>query len=172
MCPVDRDYAAGILPFAVHGTTILFLVGKDAQDGSWSDFGGKVENVDRTEIETAQREFNEETCGSVLELKALRVRMAVAQNFRMLTSCTQSKHPYYMYVLQIPYDSCVRPAFRRTVAFLRSARIHKRYVEKVDLQWVTWHELQTLTLRSVFQATVVRHQKLLRELGHTGRLPL
>lgn len=162
-------YAAGILPFAVHEGIIIFLVGKDAQDGLWSDFGGKAEQLDKTDLDTAQREFTEETCGVIVDLETLRARMTAPGNYKKLVSSTQSRHPYYMYLLQVPFDPGSRAAFRRQVKFLRSIRLHKRYVEKADIEWVTWPQLQALKLRTVFQATLVKHKDLLSSLQSSSR---
>lgn len=168
-CNVPRGdeyiaYAAGILPYARYKGLTVFLVGKDAQDGAWSDFGGKYETRDRCQMETAQREFQEETCGCVMTRKALRSRMFHAHNYRLLESLTQAKHPYYMYLMEIPFDPLVRRTFERVVDFIRFSKMPKSMVEKTDLQWVTLQQLKTSKLRSVFQATIERHQGLLQAL--------
>lgn len=160
-----KGYAAGILPYALYENEIVFLIGQDAHDGLWSDFGGKFEPADRTALETAQREFNEETCGAVIEAWALKVRMSLPRNYHMLTSATQSRHPYFMFVVELPFDSGCRACFKRITSFLRSERIQKRYVEKMDVQWVTWKQLCQMNLRRVFHATIIRHQRYLRDLG-------
>lgn len=164
---MQKEYAAGIMPFAVHGGEVLFLVGKDSQDGLWSDFGGKAELSDKSELETAQREFNEETCGAVVELRALKVRMAVAANVTELLSATQSRHPYHMFLVHLPFEPGSRRAFRRAAAFLRGGRFHRRFVEKADVVWVTWRQLHGLPLRAVFHATLARHQPYLQALAVT-----
>ena len=164
-------YAAGILPFALYKGTVVFLVGKDAQDGLWSDFGGKYETKDRTELETAQREFIEETCGCVLDMRALKMRMNHTHHYRVLTSLTQSKHPYYTHVIQVPFDPMVRSIFRRTTAFLRFLKLPRGVMEKVDLRWVTLDGLKQLSCRSVFQSSMTRHEDFFTALAQTGRLP-
>lgn len=163
-------YAAGILPFARYNGETVFLVGRDAQDGTWSDFGGKYESRDKNEMETAQREFYEETCGMVMDMKALRMRMSFPQTFQMLQSTTQSKHPYYMHLLEVPFDPGLRAHFRRSVAFLRFSRLPKTLVEKADVQWVTLAQLRRLTLRAVFAQSVRRHEAVLVALATDGML--
>lgn len=155
-------YAAGILPFARYRGFTVFLVGKDAQDGMWSDFGGKYETKDKNELDTAQREFQEETCGCVMTRKVLRNRMLHAHNYTLLESTTQARHPYYMYLMEIPFDPSIRKLFERVVDFLRFSKLPKSMVEKVDMQWVTLQQLKTLKLRPVFQATLERHHQLLQ----------
>ena len=52
---------AGILPYTYddHGTA-FFLIGKEPS-GHWADFGGRGEDADITPLQTAAREFSEET---------------------------------------------------------------------------------------------------------------
>ena len=55
-------YSAGILPYSFYNGVTYFLVGKDAREDGWSDFGGKCEVIDESKaIMTACREFYEET---------------------------------------------------------------------------------------------------------------
>lgn len=167
----DTPYAAGVLPWACLKGRVIFLVGRDAQDGTWSDFGGKHEARDRSELETAQREFYEETCGTVMDLRALKTRMNCPQTFRMLVSTTQSKHPYFMYLLEIPFDASLRTAFRKTVAYLRFAKVARGMVEKTDVQWVTLEQLRRMDLRSIFGQTLRRHEATLEKLAAARCMP-
>ena len=163
-------YAAGILPFATYRGEVMFLVGRDAQDGTWSDFGGKCETRDNSPLDTAQREFYEETCGVVMELKTLKMRMNCTDTYHMLQSSTQSRHPYYMHLLEIPFDPGLRTQFRRTVSFLRFSKLPKALVEKGDVQWVTLTQLKRLSLRSIFAQTLRRHESTLVSLVAAGQL--
>jgi hypothetical protein len=63
-------YSAGILPYTFdQNGKCLFLLGKD-NDNDWSDFGGRCEFKDRSDpINTATREFYEETLGAVLTIE-------------------------------------------------------------------------------------------------------
>lgn len=55
---------AGILPYTRVNGALLVLVGQEFGTGYWSDFGGKRESVDGTDLRaTAAREFAEETRG-------------------------------------------------------------------------------------------------------------
>lgn len=166
-------YAAGILPFARHNNKTFFLLGRDAQDGFWSDFGGKHENRDRTELDTAQREFYEETCGCVLDLRSLKVRMSFPSNYLVLHSTTQSKHPYYMYLMQIPFEPNLRSCFKKTLTFLRFMRFPRAALEKNDLMWVDVDDMMggDLGLRSVFLNTITRHLLLIHAVSQSGALP-
>ena len=74
-------YAAGILPYTLVNGKVYFLLGKDIRDGAWSDFGGKSEPDDVHVVDTACREFFEETCGILIDPKALRLRMSALTPF-------------------------------------------------------------------------------------------
>lgn len=162
-------YGAGILPVTWHGTTLLFLVGKDVRDGLWSDFGGKCERADKNDpVETAVREFYEETCGVVLsDVKGLK---SLVQRGPVLTlKCrTQNNYPYTMYVVELPFVPHVRNAFQKVAAFLRHHNMHKSLLEKTDVQWVTWSHLTSPAFpkRHVFETSITQHHALLAALAN------
>jgi len=163
-------YAAGVLPYTFYQNTLYFLVGKDIRDNSWSDFGGKAEAEDKDTLDTAMREFYEETCGVVMDLKALKARFAGRSN-RVMVSATQNGHPYYMYALQVPFTPHLRSTYRKLLAFMRYRKLYKKNIEKTDMQWVCLDDLlirDRLTLRSVFASTVRRHAATLRLLAPTA----
>lgn len=161
-----RHYAAGILPITWCGTTALFLVGKDLRDETFSDFGGRVERVDdNSPMSTAVREWYEETLGVCMGSKAVRVRMQ-PHNSLCLRSKTQNGHPYYMYVIEIPFAPHLRNAFHKTLNFLKYRNLHKVYVEKTDVQWVTLDTmLHDLPKRPVFANTIHAHRELLEQVS-------
>ena len=161
-------FAAGILPVTWHRGTCLFLVGKDVRDQCWSDFGGKCERVDKGDpLNTATREFYEETYGVLVDAHALRRRLAPGVNCLLLRSRTQNGHPYHMYVVEVPYLPHVRNAFHKALGFLRHKNLHKLFVEKTDVQWLTWPELRAAALikRPVFACTVDHHAAMLERLA-------
>lgn len=160
-------YAAGILPVTWSDGQPLFLVGRDVRDNSWSDFGGKCERVDKNDpLNTACREFYEETYGCVVEARALRHRLSPV-NCLALRGRTQNSHPYWMYVAEVPYLPHLRNAFHKTLNFLRHKNLFKLYVEKTDVRWVTFQELvgSHLPKRQVFKATLDSHAHVLSRVA-------
>lgn len=159
-----RHYAAGILPITWVDNTAMFLVGKDLRDDTYSDFGGKNERVDRNDaISTSVREFYEETLGMVLPAKALRQRMRPT-NCLCLASKTQNGHPYYMYVVEVAFMPHLRNAFHKMLAFLKYRNMHKLYVEKTDVRWVSLETMHTdLPKRTVFAHTIDTWIEVLRK---------
>lgn len=146
-------YAAGILPYTFHSGQVFMLLGKDVRDGSWSDFGGKSEAVDCKPIDTACREFYEETCGTLVDPKALHIRMTGQTPFSR--TYTQHGKVYYMYTLQLPFRADHRSNFRRMLAYMKHIHCYKRKVEKTDIRWVPVDAMLngTIRLRSVFDNT-------------------
>lgn len=160
-------YAAGILPITWHDGHLLFLVGQDVRDKCWSDFGGKVERVDKNDpLNTATRELWEETYGCVVGARALRNRLSPA-NCIALRSRTQNNHPYWMFVVELPYQPHLRNAFHKTLAFLRHKAPCKLFVEKVDVQWVTYEALvaDAMVKRPVFQHTIEANADVLARVA-------
>ena len=159
-----KTYASGILPITWVNGTLLFLVGQDVRDGSYSDFGGKMERYDRNIIATACREFYEESLGCILDIKQIRARIN-PQTTIMLRGKTQNANSYFMYITEIPYIPHVRSTFRKLVGFFRAKNIQRMYIEKTDVQWVTFDMLREIHKRSVFTNTLNLHADTIREIG-------
>lgn len=160
-------YAAGVLPISwTSNGTLLFLVGQDVRDLSWSDFGGKCERQDKDVMATAVREFYEETYGCLLDAKSLWQRMHPS-NYIQLRSRTQNNHPYFMYLVEVPWMPHLRNAFLKSLAFLKHKEMHRVYVEKTDVQWVTLEALRSPALhkRSVFANTIDAHAAVFDKLA-------
>ena len=168
MAAQQKHYAAGILPITWYDDTALFLVGRDLRDDTYSDFGGKCEKVDKNDaMNTSVREFFEETLGMVLPAKALRQRMQ-PHNCLCLRSRTQNGHPYYMYIVEVAYMPHLRNAFLKALGFLKYRNLHKLYVEKTDVRWVTWQTLCSgdLPKRPVFASTIAQHRDTLDQVAN------
>jgi hypothetical protein len=159
-----KTYASGILPITWFDGVPLFLVGEDVRDGTYSDFGGKMERYDRNIIATACREFYEESLGCVLDIKQIRARIN-PQTAIMLRGRTQNSNMYFMYVTEIPYMPHIRSTFHKILGFFRAKNIQRMYVEKTDVQWVTLEMLRNMNKRSVFANTLNLHAETIEEIG-------
>lgn len=159
-------YAAGILPVTrfEDGKT-LFLLGRDVRDGTWSDFGGKCERVDRNDAtNTATREFYEETLGCVVAPWGLRKRM-VSGNCVSLRGETRNGHPYWMYVVEVPYIKDLDKTFAKLVAFLKYKNAAADLVEKTEVRWFDLATMMSVPKRSAFKETVDRHAGTLTRIS-------
>lgn len=144
------------------------LLGKDKVEGCFSDFGGRNDDSDRgNEINTAMREFYEETCGVVLDKKALKNRMSNKENYIIIHSKTLKGYQYTTYVLQVPYSEYHRSNYRKALTFLKYIKVPKQYLEKSDICWVLLDSVlnnDRLILRRVFLNTIQNNAQVLVNL--------
>lgn len=164
---MTKNYAAGILPLTWVDGTAMFLVGEDVRDGSYSDFGGKMERYDRNVIATACREFYEETLGCVVDIKQIRARLT-PQTSILLRGRTQNSNVYYMYVTEVPYMPHLRSTFHKLLGFFRAKNINRMYVEKTDVQWVTLDMLKKMVKRSVFANTLSMNIDVIEQIASSS----
>lgn len=65
----------GVIPYALKDGKVWILLGREAENKTWSDFGGKVNNKDGSFAAALKREYIEETAGIGIltdeDLKAL-----------------------------------------------------------------------------------------------------
>jgi hypothetical protein len=137
--PKKIIYSAGILPYKVsEDNKVYVLLGKDNQ-GTWSDFGGRSEIKDNNNImETASREFFEESLNSVIDLHTTRKMLKNENNYELVKSKTLNGSPYYMFVLRLPMrPELVRNKFKSTYEMLRYADAENKWLEKNDVMWVS-----------------------------------
>lgn len=161
-------YAAGILPFARHPSGHpLVLLGKDVRiDAGFSDFGGKAERIDKSDVlATATREFYEETLGLFSDPKSLR-RFISPETSVLLRSRTQNLFPYFCFLVEVPYMPDLRARYRQLVHFLQFRNLHRQLVEKTDIQFVCASKLfdDRFQKRSIFRATVNSNREVLADI--------
>jgi hypothetical protein len=157
--------SAGILPMSKNDAgEVVFLVGKDSRDCVFSDFGGKYEHVDNGDpINTATREFYEETLGSICNTP-YDIRFRVKHLSVMLEGETKNKHMYRMYVLEIPYYRDVPQRFKKIMNFLKYRHVGSTLVEKSEIAWVTLDELMKIPKRRVFHETLLSNLDILQRM--------
>jgi len=167
-------YSAGILPYSFDQTgKLVFLLGKD-NEGDWSDFGGRCEFKDRNDpINTASREFYEETLGAVLNIQECTDKMT---DQKKIISKTLNGSPYYMYLIYID-NLNYSDSFNKTSQFLKyqfDTRITSKIIEKVAMRWVSIDTLLNcienknystpISLRGVFYKTITDFKEQLVQL--------
>lgn len=167
-------YAAGVLPFAKFKGRVLWLIAEDVRDGTYSDFGGKAERVDAFDAKmspqetTAMREFLEETYSLVLTEQQMKT-VFHSKNYALLMSTTRAGHPYYCYVVQVPFQPHLRSVVRKLLGFFKMRNVYRTFVEKTDIRWVTTGELfGSLPKRHVFANTIGTHRATLESLETNG----
>jgi hypothetical protein len=158
-------YSAGILPYTYdQDGKCYFLLGKD-NENVWSDFGGRCEFKDRCEpINTAVREFYEETLGSVMSVEDCISKLS--QTPTQIISKTLNGSPYYMYLMYIDNNN-YSEIFNKTAQFLRytfDRQEMNKLIEKNTIRWVSMDTVlfcmenqnaSPISLRGVFYNTMV-----------------
>ena len=143
---------AGILPIAIHNGQLYFLFGKEnkyADTPGYADFGGGSLNKSESFINTAIREFTEETTGFWGTEKELteyinvtgmaHIDIPAAPNSRRSIS-------YRTYILPVKYSPAFEKFYNNNHAFLESRlpeEIYKTYkiFEKSEVRWLTIKDL-------------------------------
>lgn len=153
----DGIFGAGICPITFYNGEMYLFLGKDKMDNTFSDFGGRCELEDKgNSLNTAMREFYEETCGIIMDMKSLKNRMSNKDNYTTVYSKTQKGYNYYMYILQIPYNPSYRAIYRKLTYYMKWKKLYKVMMEKNDVVFVSLASLvknEKLMLRKVFENT-------------------
>jgi predicted NUDIX family NTP pyrophosphohydrolase len=156
---------AGILCYAIEPKTqnIYFLLGKESYDGTWSDFAGGPKHGER-KIETAIREFSEETMGMVIPVEEL-IRDLDHELYTFLLDADNR----VTYVKQIPFepDLPLRFANHRMRNF---ADLPKELLEKSEIGWFSINRLNTLLRHD--KIAHISTTRLRRIFTHTLQLVL
>lgn len=164
----SSQFAAGVLPIAFHDETCLFLVGNDIRGIGASDMGGKHDrHLDRGSVtNTAAREFFEETLGVSITAEEMKRRLTPRTSI-LLKGKTQNGNEYSMFIVEVFFSPSISRDFANAVAFLTTKNIHRSYVEKTDLRWVTVDELFSCDKRSVFKKTLEANEGMVRQIGNS-----
>lgn len=162
------DHSAGILPVSRNTQgELVFLLGKDARDGVFSDFGGKAELVDNGDpINTATREFYEETLGCICN-SPHSIRDRVKKLSMMVLGTTRKGNVYRMFLVEVPYHADLPLRFKKVLNFLKYKNIGSAYIEKSELVWVSWDEMFKIPKRQVFADTISSNIRVLRKIEFT-----
>ena len=161
-------YSAGILPYTIRNGKIYYLLGRDWRDEGWSDFGGKVEDKDSNNIiNTAIREFYEETMGCVLSENEL-IKKMESNNIKYIKSTTLNGSPYYMYFIYVN-DENYNKYFSKIYNFFMYLKINdQRYIEKCDINWISADNIfkfnKDFKMRNIFKRTLNRYQNNIQEI--------
>jgi 8-oxo-dGTP pyrophosphatase MutT (NUDIX family) len=142
--------SAGILPFAVYKRRVFFLLGREGyepqygESDKWSDFSGKLDAGETVE-EGAAREFYQETAGCILEMAEALQRL---RDNQFLLQCdlhpeNRNSSSFRTYLMLVPYRDY--PAiFRRTKHFLQYVGADIGCIEKTQLNWFSYREMQDI----------------------------
>ncbi len=129
--------ASYILPAAIDETgTTYMLLGEEADDKTWSGFGGGLEG-DETFKEAAVREGFEEAMGLIGSKASLR------ENVRKFKMFPETAHQYWL--LHVPWNPALVQQFSNVRAWVLSCQgvdtLSKACMEKSAAAWVPLQSL-------------------------------
>ena len=147
MPPIDYEYASGVLPYCNFNNNIYFLLGKSRRSGRLITFSGKNNEFDTSTMETAAREFFEETLGAVMDRQSMAALLAKCPI--VLTSKTPRGQPCYTYVVEVPFRKHYAMCFTRTRSFLEAIHLRSpEFLEMCDIKWVCARTMLTKIRRN------------------------
>lgn len=156
-------YSAGVLLYSYNTEgELIFLLGKDYRQ-RYSDFGGRCDPGDATQLDTASREFYEETCGVIMDSTMIRNKLKKSP---IIHSLSYLGNPYYMYMVHIPYSTEYVKMFQTIRQFIHSKKIEKRFKEKTSLEWFTSRNIiqQKDDIRQVFYKTFSKNIDIIHQV--------
>jgi hypothetical protein len=129
----DMVYSAGILVFTIRNGEVYLLLGRDRSDNSFSDFGGRQEDIDGNDPKvTAAREFFEESAGQLIDQDEVMARLSDPACHVTVMSRTMGLSVYHMFCMYIPYVSHYTSSFAKSAKFLRAIKCHRIHREEFD----------------------------------------
>lgn len=159
---MNAYFSAGILLYKVESSDLFLLLGKDTKYNLWSDFGGKSECTDMgMSVNTASREFFEESMGSISDECELRYHLNRATR---LDCVSYRKRKYYMYMLNVdtllPCRDLIQ-GFRNQKHMLSqiNSSCMMKFKEKQDIRWFSLRYVveNPNIFREVFSNSILHH---------------
>ena len=143
---------AGILPIAIHKGQLYFLFGKEnkyADTPGYADFGGGALNPSESLLETAIREFTEETTGYWGSIPEMTEYInAIGSKYIDIPAAKGSRKTisYRTYLLPVKYSPSFETFYNNNHAFLEErlpVDVYKnsKIFEKSQVRWMTINDL-------------------------------
>jgi 8-oxo-dGTP pyrophosphatase MutT (NUDIX family) len=140
---------AGFLPVAIHKGKLYFLFGKEnkyATTPGYADFGGGTDNKEAF-LETALREFTEETTGFFGSIASLRAYVKRKGVYPIdYVPPTNRYGTYRTHILPMEYNPSVVFYYNNNQRFLQKhlpKAVYKKekFFEKSEMRWFSFPEL-------------------------------
>jgi hypothetical protein len=140
---------AGFLPTAIHNGKLYFLFGREnkyATTPGYADFGGGTDNTEGY-LETALREFTEETTGFFGSVASLRRYVSKKGTYNIdYVPPTRRYGIYRTHILPMAYNEAVVFYYNNNQHFLQKhlpASVYKKekFFEKAEMKWFSIDEM-------------------------------
>lgn len=144
--------AAGIIPYIILPTGPIFLLGLEKSNHKWSGFVGGYEKKDKNIMETAVREFNEETA-LIFEDLIPWIHKKI-QTLNPVIETTQTNRVVYLWFIEFPVSVLQRNI---QILFLENKKnLDKYYNEKNILKWFTLKQIENSNVLYKLKKTILR----------------
>jgi hypothetical protein len=143
---LNTKYAAGIIPYSRDSAGELsFLLGYE--NGKWSGFIGKYEDSDNENIiNTAIREFNEETAYIFNEFMDIIKNKLIHNDSRLIiTKSYNNSRIIYIYFINI-HNSVLEYPFENDFLNNRKSSYLNECKEKSQIKWIKYTDLESFHL--------------------------
>jgi hypothetical protein len=131
-----ENFAAGIVPYIIIDGHIYFLLGLELSNNKWSGFIGKSQD-DETVIQTALREFNEETV-NLFEEYSETIISELNKTLPKIDTSSTGKN-VYIYFLQFPEQS---QELIKNFINAKAKLTEDHYLEKGILKWFNLNDIK------------------------------
>ena len=153
-------YAAGIVPYIKSNNKIQFLLGHEKYNKKWSGFVGKYESSDINIVNTAIREFNEETA-RVFEAHLEYVQQKIISgNCTLISDNSSSNKLIYIWFIEFPYE-IINLNISNQFLLNLNLMTDNHYKEKTSLKWFNIQDIyQNGILYKLKKAILNNYKKL------------
>jgi hypothetical protein len=181
---INKIKASGILIYSYNNNNkLVFLLGKENKllnypdSNKYCDFGGHREK-NETIIETAIREFDEESMGSIMDINTIKKKLLDPSTFYVIIN------NYVQYVVKIEYNETIPLVYNRIRNKLENCMKYSinnyyriptcptGYLEKSEMKWFTLNDIKNeiKSIRKVFIPTIIKVLHILLKKNYSESL--
>lgn len=132
-----KPVVAGIIPYIKKNGNIYLLLGLESKNKKWSGFVGHQEFSDDSIIDSAIREFNEETATM---FKSILTNIKLSMNPTNLFYLPKNNNRIFLWFVEFPKEYM---EYDYKTAFISNRNILKEniYKEKIDIEWILLEDI-------------------------------
>ena len=136
---MNNIYAGGIVPYVKNGNEPIFLLGQEKYNKKWCGFIGKYEPSDGNIVNTALREFNEETA-KVFENYLDFIHTKIITGDCTLLVDNNNGKLIYIWFIKFPMEMTtnIENIFLNNVSLMTDTH----YQEKSSIKWFSLQEIK------------------------------
>jgi len=144
---------AGINPYVTCDGITYFLIGKEIETLKWSGFTGGYEDKDQTIVNTAIREFMEESCNIFLPWKKEVYNRILNDQCILVKGKSARRREIFTWFVEFPSDLKEQQLENRFQGN-RTKMYSAHYLEKEKIKWVSENDIFNENLSKGFRKDV------------------